>query len=126
MVLIRKIPGVSTGSTLMAVLHNSFIRNMLLKNLQTRLSPKPYKFHLRNDASNTLVVSYHCWKAVTAEKLSNMSISVCGSYWQDRKSTRLNSSHVATSYAVFCLKKKNYRKYEHNEKFLNNERIDIR
>src|SRR5207253_3624585 len=26
---------------------------------------------------------------------------------QDRKSTRLNSSHVASSYAVFCLKKKN-------------------
>src|SRR5439155_23662654 len=25
---------------------------------------------------------------------------------QDRKSTRLNSSHVAISYAVFCLKKK--------------------
>src|SRR5439155_3295283 len=27
----------------------------------------------------------------------------------DRKSTRLNSSHVAISYAVFCLKKKNAR-----------------
>src|SRR5439155_22741864 len=27
--------------------------------------------------------------------------------WADRKSTRLNSSHVAISYAVFCLKKKN-------------------
>src|SRR5690625_6560486 len=26
---------------------------------------------------------------------------------RDRKSTRLNSSHVATSYAVFCLKNKN-------------------
>src|SRR5690625_6546956 len=26
----------------------------------------------------------------------------------DRKSTRLNSSHVAISYAVFCLKKKQY------------------
>src|SRR2546430_9726634 len=26
---------------------------------------------------------------------------------QDRKSTRLNSSHSQTSYAVFCLKKKN-------------------
>src|SRR5690625_6148307 len=25
---------------------------------------------------------------------------------EDRKSTRLNSSHVASSYAVFCLKKK--------------------
>src|SRR5699024_11643739 len=27
--------------------------------------------------------------------------------WLDRKSTRLNSSHVSISYAVFCLKKKN-------------------
>src|SRR3989442_8522598 len=26
----------------------------------------------------------------------------------DRKSTRLNSSHVRISYAVFCLKKKNH------------------
>src|SRR5438067_11856621 len=26
----------------------------------------------------------------------------------DRKSTRLNSSHVSISYAVFCLKKKNH------------------
>src|SRR5256885_11230441 len=26
----------------------------------------------------------------------------------DRKSTRLNSSHLVISYAVFCLKKKNY------------------
>src|SRR5436305_4070137 len=28
------------------------------------------------------------------------------SYAKDRKSTRLNSSHVRISYAVFCLKKK--------------------
>src|SRR3712207_7220067 len=27
-------------------------------------------------------------------------------YFQDRKSTRLNSSHANISYAVFCLKKK--------------------
>src|SRR5256885_6369535 len=27
---------------------------------------------------------------------------------QDRKSTRLNSSHLVISYAVFCLKKKKY------------------
>src|SRR5256885_7465717 len=26
--------------------------------------------------------------------------------WADRKSTRLNSSHLVISYAVFCLKKK--------------------
>src|SRR5690606_42101075 len=29
--------------------------------------------------------------------------------WLDRKSTRLNSSHVKISYAVFCLKKKKTR-----------------
>src|SRR5690348_17915093 len=29
---------------------------------------------------------------------------------EDRKSTRLNSSHPSISYAVFCLKKKNHRR----------------
>src|SRR5699024_12161237 len=33
----------------------------------------------------------------------------------DRKSTRLNSSHVSISYAVFCLKKKKHRKSTTNE-----------
>src|SRR5690349_23753835 len=32
---------------------------------------------------------------------------------EDRKSTRLNSSHVEISYAVFCLKKKNKNKRHH-------------
>src|SRR5699024_11719670 len=31
---------------------------------------------------------------------------VIGLFVADRKSTRLNSSHVSISYAVFCLKKK--------------------
>src|SRR5439155_3782324 len=31
---------------------------------------------------------------------------------RDRKSTRLNSSHVAISYAVFCLKKKKKHDYK--------------
>src|SRR5574343_761199 len=36
---------------------------------------------------------------------------VCNNCWEakkelDRKSTRLNSSHITISYAVFCLKKK--------------------
>src|SRR5699024_12642984 len=34
---------------------------------------------------------------------------------QDRKSTRLNSSHVSISYAVFCLKKKKKKTNRHNE-----------
>src|SRR5437868_10622311 len=32
---------------------------------------------------------------------------------EDRKSTRLNSSHVSISYAVFCLKKKKKRNNQH-------------
>src|SRR5438477_3600929 len=31
----------------------------------------------------------------------------------DRKSTRLNSSHMSISYAVFCLKKKSRRRHLH-------------
>src|SRR5437868_12007052 len=43
---------------------------------------------------------------------------------QDRKSTRLNSSHVSISYAVFCLKKKKNKEKNNNNdkvKFLNKE-----
>src|SRR5256885_9620852 len=37
-------------------------------------------------------------------------VSEASSARSDRKSTRLNSSHLVISYAVFCLKKKNNRK----------------
>src|SRR6267143_4647652 len=44
--------------------------------------------------------------------------------YQDRKSTRLNSSHSSTSYAVFCLKKKKkkcgrYRRYQKKDGGIN-------
>src|SRR5690349_22605007 len=48
---------------------------------------------------------------------SNMrrSLGRCaGGLSQDRKSTRLNSSHVEISYAVFCLKKKKKKKKKDN------------
>src|SRR5439155_23228406 len=37
--------------------------------------------------------------------LTHLAGSPAGDVEEDRKSTRLNSSHVAISYAVFCLKK---------------------
>src|SRR5256885_16606424 len=40
----------------------------------------------------------------TLQKLADNGLRY--SQWQDRKSTRLNSSHLVISYAVFCLKKK--------------------
>src|SRR5207253_3835897 len=38
--------------------------------------------------------------------LPSPKLSAVAASFEDRKSTRLNSSHVAISYAVFCLKKK--------------------
>src|SRR5436305_5738077 len=35
-------------------------------------------------------------------------VDTCDEVTRDRKSTRLNSSHVRISYAVFCLKKKRH------------------
>src|SRR5690349_22705134 len=37
-------------------------------------------------------------------------------YGEDRKSTRLNSSHVEISYAVFCLKKKKKKNKQQTKK----------
>src|SRR5699024_11321093 len=39
-------------------------------------------------------------------KIKGSFIAMKGAQAKDRKSTRLNSSHVSISYAVFCLKKK--------------------
>src|SRR5437868_12431139 len=57
------------------------------------------------------VVGAGLWLAITytdchsaSEKITSQRRS-----GQDRKSTRLNSSHVSISYAVFCLKKKKHR-----------------
>src|SRR5256885_7055705 len=48
----------------------------------------------------------HAQKAAEAARCAGVQ----NHYWefhdQDRKSTRLNSSHLVISYAVFCLKKK--------------------
>src|SRR5690554_7000442 len=47
----------------------------------------------------------------TGEETKRFAYKFINELWQadviDRKSTRLNSSHVRISYAVFCLKKKN-------------------
>src|SRR5690349_23854431 len=73
-----------------------------------------------HDALSDLLVSFN-QLAVTAgilvAYLANFALKDVGENWRwmlgiaaiDRKSTRLNSSHVEISYAVFCLKKKKYR-----------------
>src|SRR2546430_6168484 len=61
----------------------------------------------------------HTWERIKGQGYENSFRECCSSLlcvgragaWyvsQDRKSTRLNSSHSQISYAVFCLKKKKY------------------
>src|SRR3989442_11021541 len=45
-------------------------------------------------------------KSCMPRKRAAASLMASSSSGKDRKSTRLNSSHVRISYAVFCLKKK--------------------
>src|SRR5437868_10580371 len=57
----------------------------------------------------TLFRSWHLGSPISYERLAASPPSGIGSSRaspKDRKSTRLNSSHVSISYAVFCLKKK--------------------
>src|SRR5690625_5794252 len=47
-----------------------------------------------------------CIHAYDAVRINSAFLNFLSQKNIDRKSTRLNSSHVAISYAVFCLKKK--------------------
>src|SRR5690625_5751886 len=55
-------------------------------------------------ANDQLGTCKRCFELFMAD-IGHGGISQLAGFLQDRKSTRLNSSHVAISYAVFCLKK---------------------
>src|SRR5437868_11972123 len=61
----------------------------------------------RNDGDRETLSAYAARGMGTEIYESPHSFEVAGKRILDRKSTRLNSSHVSISYAVFCLKKKN-------------------
>src|SRR3989442_5392662 len=48
---------------------------------------------------------FHLWRRLP-DRFGPQDLPAPRRGWGDRKSTRLNSSHVRISYAVFCLKKK--------------------
>src|SRR3712207_6999869 len=76
-----------------------------------------FRSHLpwcRNDATSAragrLLEGYESGGSSTTRTRSKVKQTTTDgwtSQGEDRKSTRLNSSHANTSYAVFCLKKKN-------------------
>src|SRR5207253_11519600 len=86
-------------------LHSTTL-SLSLSILRSRRPPRstlfPYTTLFRSSASCVAL------RSATAFNRARSSSSHCSNSGapRDRKSTRLNSSHVAISYAVFCLKKK--------------------
>src|SRR5690606_39825105 len=69
-----------------------------------------YQFFGRRTANFLIVIPMATPEVVIGAALLSMFLIYgidLGFQTLDRKSTRLNSSHVKISYAVFCLKKKN-------------------
>src|SRR5256885_16712376 len=73
-----------------------------------------FRFFFFNDTATTEIytLSLHDALPISAGCRSHgadspsMPVSSTSAMYGDRKSTRLNSSHLVISYAVFCLKKK--------------------
>src|SRR5204862_7037473 len=70
---------------------------------------RPHSFPTRRSSDlagvRPIAADHRIERAVTADFLIDDHVDVDVAL--DRKSTRLNSSHVEISYAVFCLKKRN-------------------
>src|SRR5699024_11724016 len=66
---------------------------------------------LENEITNEIVISFEGTQTKNGmtQSINDIQEDINGIVFgdsKDRKSTRLNSSHVSISYAVFCLKKK--------------------
>src|SRR2546426_8088447 len=77
----------------------------------------PFRYDRTKDEGTNLLVVAAQWANQRIREASDpganapgkrgMGTTFVGCLVRDRKSTRLNSSHLVISYAVFCLKKKN-------------------
>src|SRR5947209_14168816 len=76
----------------------------------------PYTTLFRSDPSGRILTFNHAAETITGIPFR----TAVGRGVEDRKSTRLNSSHANISYAVFCLKKK--KKQEYTNSNANTER----
>src|SRR5699024_12380646 len=77
----------------------------LFRSMQKTQQPLPKSIR-RTAILLTLGISLHNFPEGIATFVTASSNLELGMGIADRKSTRLNSSHVSISYAVFCLKKK--------------------
>src|SRR2546426_4713711 len=70
----------------------------------------PYTTLFRSSVPRRRSASTRARALLTSAPATRLAERAPGGYI-DRKSTRLNSSHLVISYAVFCLKKKNLHRH---------------
>src|SRR2546430_8857220 len=90
-------------------LHDALPISSRARITRARFRPSPITFHVTSFKAQG--------RSRTSHRVVRTAAAVCRgpASDQDRKSTRLNSSHSQISYAVFCLKKKN-KDHKHKNK----------
>src|SRR2546426_9068619 len=82
----------------------------------------PYTTLFRSHVSTILNVARMPWPRRSVRIAASLVEVSSAMRWsakpRDRKSTRLNSSHLVISYAVFCLKKKNLKLTKKDTQYL--------
>src|SRR5690606_40840711 len=81
---------------------SSAVRNFTATGNESRISNTYRNFYKIVQRANNIILNVP--EMEISEGVKNRVLGEA--YFIDRKSTRLNSSHVKISYAVFCLKKK--------------------
>src|SRR5690242_21188607 len=83
---------------------------MIQRPPRSTLFPYTTLFRSKDSALEVSAVSANVTSSgvLGAQRLKSVSGDVVADIGGDRKSTRLNSSHMSISYAVFCLKKKRF------------------
>src|SRR5205814_10578370 len=91
---------------------SSFFFSMIRRPPRSTLFPYTTLFRSLNTPSRRIEIS--------SDTIALFGYDDCPAHpaWLDRKSTRLNSSHLGISYAVFCLKKKKTIPNSHTAKIL--------
>src|SRR5690606_42055819 len=99
----------SSASATSMLLSSPFFFLMIRRPPRSTLFPYTTLFRSRGEqATGVLVRGAHVDQVLGADRLDHLVPEGADGevLLLDRKSTRLNSSHVKISYAVFCLKKK--------------------
>src|SRR5207253_9750613 len=98
--------GLMPAGSSQSALHSSRVHHLDLHSFPTRRSSDLCKKLSTHSAwpCSSRAAQVHKRRLVALPRRRHPRLHVTS---RDRKSTRLNSSHVASSYAVFCLKKKN-------------------